>query len=125
MYGLFLKAHLGLILLSFVSFLLRTWWGYKGSSLLASKLAFMLHKLITLAMLASAFVLCFMVSQYPFSEAWLTEKLLLLIAYVVFAMLAFQPELSPKVRSVFASVTCVIFVMIGYIAKSHTAIFLS
>lgn len=125
MYTLLLKAHLGLILLSFLSFLLRAIWGYKGSRLLESKPAFMVHKVITLAMLASALALCFTISQYPFADAWLTEKLALLVAYVVFAMLAFKPKLSPKVRSVYVSVTCVIFVMIGYIAKSHTALFLS
>lgn len=125
MYLLLLKSHLALILLSFLSFLLRTGWGYKESPWLANKLAFTAHKMITLGMLVSALALCFMISQYPFSDAWLTEKLVLLGVYVAFAMLAFKPNLSPKVRSVFASLTCVVFVMIAYIAKSHMPIFLS
>ncbi len=125
MYLLLLKAHIALIALSFISFLLRTWWGFKGSDLLENKLAFTLHKVITLTMLVSAVVLCFTVSQYPFSDAWLTEKLALLVAYVAFAMLAFRPKLNSKVRTVFASITCVIFGVIFYIAKMHTPIILS
>lgn len=125
MYPLLLKAHIALIVLSFVSFILRTWWGFKGSALLENKLAFVVHKAITLTMLISALILCFMINQYPFADAWLTEKLVLLVAYVAFAMLAFKPTLSTKTRSVLASITCIIFVMIFYIAKLHTPIVLS
>ncbi|MCJ2376048.1 SirB2 family protein [Vibrio sp. ZSDZ34] len=124
MYTLLIKAHLALIVLSFISFLLRTLWGFKGSPLLENKLAFAAHKAITLTMLISALILCFMINQYPFVDAWLTEKLMLLIAYVAFAMLAFKPSITAKTRSILASVTCFLFVMIFYIAKLHTPVLL-
>ncbi|MBH9741750.1 hypothetical protein CJ419_18900 [Vibrio navarrensis] len=125
MYLLLLKAHVGLILLSFLSFALRTYWGYRGSAWLESELAFKAHKVITLTMLLSALVLCVTINQYPFTDAWLTEKLLLLVAYVACAMLAFKPKLNRQLRTVFTSVTCILFVMIFYIAKTHAPIVLS
>lgn len=125
MYLLLLKAHVGLILLSFLSFALRTYWGYRGSAWLESELAFKAHKVITLTMLLSALVLCVTINQYPFTDAWLTEKLLLLVAYVACAMLAFKLKLNRQLRTVFTSVTCILFVMIFYIAKTHAPIALS
>nr|WP_244292131.1 SirB2 family protein [Vibrio cidicii] len=99
MYLLLLKAHVGLILLSFLSFALRTYWGYRGSVWLESELAFKAYKVITLTMLLSALVLCVTINQYPFTDAWLTEKLLLLVAYVACAMLAFKPKLNRQLRN--------------------------
>ncbi|WP_107242668.1 SirB2 family protein [Photobacterium frigidiphilum] len=40
-----------------------------------------------LTILVSSLILCFLSSQYPFVDTWLTEKLVLLVAYVDFAML--------------------------------------
>ncbi|MGF1757724.1 SirB2 family protein [Photobacterium sagamiensis] len=124
MYSLILKAHLVLIILSFLSFVLRTWWGIKGSALLHNELALKAHKVITLLMLISALVLCFMISQYPFVDSWLTEKLGLLVAYVAFAMMAFRPQISAKSRYIFASIACGLFLTMFVIAKSHSPILL-
>ncbi|MGR5219482.1 SirB2 family protein [Vibrio parahaemolyticus] len=124
MYTLILKSHLALILLSFISFLLRAWWGYKESALMENKFALAMHKLLTLLMLLSAGMLCVTINQYPFVDSWLTEKFLLLIAYVGSAMLVFRPNQSKTSRTVLASLTCVIFVAIFAIGKLHTPLIL-
>lgn len=124
MYSILLKAHLLLILLSFISFLLRTFWGVKGSSMLENALAFKLHKVVTLLMLVSALALCLVVGQYPLTDAWLSEKLLLLVAYVGFAMLAFKPNMAAKQRYIFASIACGLFATMLFIAKTHSPILL-
>lgn len=124
MYELTVKLHLLLILLSFASFLLRTLWGFQGSALLNNEVALKAHKVITLLMLLSALVLCFFIGQYPFLDAWVTEKLILLIAYVAFAILAFRPAISKKSRYIFASIASGLFVMMFVIAKLHTPLLL-
>ncbi|EIT7143826.1 SirB2 family protein [Vibrio vulnificus] len=124
MYLLLLKAHIGLIVLSFFSFALRAYWGFKMSTWLMKERPLKVHKVITLVMLISAIALCLTISQYPFADTWLTEKLLLLVAYVGFAQLAFKPQLNRQLRMVFTSVTCILFVMIFYIAKTHMPILL-
>jgi uncharacterized membrane protein SirB2 len=124
MYPLLLKAHLGLVLLGFLSFLVRTYWGVTSSTLLKNALAFKVHKLLTLLMLVSAFALCFMVKQYPITHAWLTEKLVLLLAYVAFAMMAFRPYALAGQRYVLAGVACGLFVTMLFIARTHAPLLL-
>ncbi|WP_252025445.1 SirB2 family protein [Vibrio sp. SCSIO 43136] len=125
MYPLLLKAHVLLIVLSFLSFLLRALWGFKGSEMLESKGALMMHKLITLTMLLSAAALCVTLNMYPMTDAWLTEKLVLLVAYVAFGMATFKPLIHDRTRAMLATVTCGLFVAIFYIAKLHAPIVLS
>lgn len=124
MYSIILKAHLVLIILSFLSFVLRTWWGIKESALLHNQLALKAHKVITFLMLISALVLCIMISQYPFVDTWLTEKFALLIAYVAFAIMAFRPQISSKSRYIFASIASGLFLTMFVIAKSHSPLLL-
>mgnify|MGYP001359820747 CR=1 FL=1 len=124
MYQLLLKAHLGLVLLGFLSFLLRTYWGVTSSALLKNALALKAHKLLTLLMLVSALALCFTIKQYPVTDAWLTEKLVLLAAYVVFAMMAFRPDALASQRYLLAGVASGLFAVMLFIAKTHTPLLL-
>ncbi len=124
MYQLIIKLHLLLIFASFASFLLRTWWAFTGSHWLQSDKAFKVHKVVIMLMLLSALGLSFMAGLYPFMDAWVTEKFILLIAYVAFAMLAFRPAITNKSRYIFASVASGLFVTIFLIAKMHTPVIL-
>ncbi|WP_107850659.1 SirB2 family protein [Oceanimonas marisflavi] len=124
MYQFLLKAHVALVVLGFLSFLLRTWWGVTHSARLHNALALKAHKLVTLLMLVSALALCVVIAQYPVTDAWLTEKLVLLVAYVAFAMMAFKPEVPARRRYVLAGIGCALFATILFIAKSHTPLLL-
>ncbi|MDP5292505.1 SirB2 family protein [Oceanimonas sp. CHS3-5] len=124
MYQLLLKAHLVLVVLGFLSFVLRTWWGVTGSARLHNALALKAHKVVTLLMLISALGLCLVIGQYPVTDAWLTEKLLLLVAYVAVAMLAFRPVAPARQRYVLAGISCGLFATMLLIAKSHTPLLL-
>ncbi|MCG6313090.1 SirB2 family protein [Vibrio vulnificus] len=70
MYLLLLKAHIGLIVLSFFSFALRAYWGFKASTWLMKEWPLKVHKVITLVMLISAIALCLTISQYPLADRW-------------------------------------------------------
>ena len=47
------------------------------------------HVIDTLLLL-SGVVLCFMIKQYPFVDAWMTEKLGAVVAYIILAMAAMK-----------------------------------
>ena len=124
MYPLLLKAHLALLLISLLSFALRTFWAIKGSEAINNAIYFKIHKVLNLVLILSGFALCVMIDQYPFVDGWVTEKFVLLFAYVGFAMLAFKPLMNLKVRQLCIAVTMVFFVTIFYIAKTKMAFFI-
>lgn len=124
MYPLLLKAHLALLLISLLSFALRTFWAIKVSEYINNVILFKLHKVLNLVLILSGFALCVTINQYPFVDAWVTEKFVLLFVYVGFAMLAFKPQMNLKVRKFCIAVTMVFFVTIFYIAKTKVALFI-
>jgi len=124
MYPLLLKAHLALLVISLLSFALRTFWAIKGSELINNAIFFKIHKVLNLVLILSGFALCVTINQYPFIDGWVTEKFVLLFAYVGFAMLAFKPKVNLKVRQFCIAVTMVFFVTIFYIAKTKVALFI-
>ncbi|MGF1747689.1 SirB2 family protein [Vibrio cionasavignyae] len=124
MYSLILKAHVALVLLSFISFLLRAMWGFNASALIENKFALAMHQLLTFMMLISALLLCLTIKQYPFVDPWLTEKFILFIAYVGSAMLVFRPHQSRQSRAILTSLTCIIFTLIFVIGKLHAPVVL-
>lgn len=122
MYPLLLKAHLLMLVVSVLSVALRTFWAIKGSEKINNELLFKIHKLLSLVLILSGFALCVSIDQYPFVDAWVTEKLVLLFVYVAFATLAFKPVLNINVRKFFIVMTAIFFVTIFYIAKTKVAL---
>ncbi|MBS0393695.1 MAG: SirB2 family protein, partial [Proteobacteria bacterium] len=55
--------------------------------------------LIDTILLASAVLLAVIVRQYPFVNAWLTAKVVGLVAYVVLGSLAIRRGRTPRVRA--------------------------
>jgi uncharacterized membrane protein SirB2 len=122
MYPFLLKAHLLLLVVSLLSFALRTFWAIKGSDKIYNEMLFKIHKVLNVVLILSGFALCVAIGQYPFVDAWVTEKFILLFVYVAFAMLAFKPEMNLKIRKVFITLTLVFFVAIFYIAKAKVSL---
>ncbi|ABE55238.1 conserved hypothetical protein [Shewanella denitrificans OS217] len=124
MYAMLLKTHLILVGLSMFSFILRSSWAYYYPHLLANEIALKSHKIVTLLLLLSALLLCISLGQYPFVDAWLTEKLVLLVLYVAAALMAFNSRLAPKVRGLVIMTACVSLVLMVIIAKTHSSLVL-
>ena len=55
--------------------------------------------LLPLTLLASALLLTVILHQYPFSDAWLTAKLIALVAYVVLGSVAIRRGRTPAIRA--------------------------
>lgn len=124
MYPLLLKLHLLILLLSVLSVALRTYWAIKGAEIIHNEMLLKVHKLVSLLVIISGFALCVAIEQYPFVNGWVTEKFVLLFAYVAFAMLAFKPKMNLTLRKGFIVLTLVFFAVIFYIAKVKIALVL-
>ncbi|MGR5094131.1 SirB2 family protein [Vibrio maritimus] len=120
MYTLLVKTHVTLALLSFISFIIRAWWGFSHSALVENKFALVIHQILTVFMLISAGTLCIMLDQFPLVNGWLTEKLSLFIVYAFSTMLLFQLTLKRRIRVLLMIVTCGIWFTIFTIGKAHS-----
>ncbi|WP_416305002.1 SirB2 family protein [Neptunicella sp. SCSIO 80796] len=98
MYLFFKHLHMTLAVVSIFLFILRFIWLNRRSAMLAKKIVRITPHIIDTFLLLTAFTLCVLISQYPLVDNWLTEKVLLLIGYILFGVLALKPSHSGPVR---------------------------
>ncbi|MBA3032608.1 MAG: SirB2 family protein [Gammaproteobacteria bacterium] len=60
-------------------------------------------------LLAAALTLTALIGQYPFVDAWLTAKVLGLIAYIILGAVALRPGQTPRVRATAGFAAVVLF----------------
>ncbi|WP_406666561.1 SirB2 family protein [Gallaecimonas sp. GXIMD1310] len=65
---------------------------WRGRDWRQRKLWTLTPRIVDSLLLLSAFGLCLLLGMFPFQTPWLTEKLLALVAYVVLAVVALQPQ---------------------------------
>ena len=90
MYEAVKHLHLSAMLLSVLIFLLRFVLTLKGSAALQKKWLKISPHIIDTVWLVSAIVLCVLLKQYPFSDAWVTEKLLAFVMYMFMVTIALK-----------------------------------
>ena len=90
MYELVKYTHLTTIVLSVVLFLLRFVLNTMQSVTLQKKWLKVVPHIVDTLLLVSAATLCVMLKQYPFVDAWVTEKLIALVMYVFMVTLALK-----------------------------------
>jgi uncharacterized membrane protein SirB2 len=90
MYEIVKHIHLTAIVLSVVLFLLRFVLNVMQSSMLQKKWLKILPHIVDTLLLVSAATLCVILKQYPFVDAWVTEKLLALVMYIFMVTLALK-----------------------------------
>lgn len=86
MYALVKHIHLTAVAISLSLFILRFIWSLRGSTLLQQKWVKILPHVIDTLLLASALYLCFLISQYPFVDTWLTQKVIGVICYILMGL---------------------------------------
>lgn len=89
------------------------------------KILLLASALSTLLLIISAFVLMFWHDQFVFFQNWVSEKLLWLVLYVLFGVLALLPKLPAGVRAISFALACVFFTLAFAVAKSHIPFVLS
>lgn len=99
MYLAFKHAHMMFALASGVFFLLRGIWMLMDSPLLQKKWVKVLPHINDALLLACAIWLMFSLHQYPGTHHWLTAKVVALVVYIGFGMVALKRGKTKMIRS--------------------------
>lgn len=86
MYMFVKHLHLTAVALSILFFIIRFIWTLRGSAMMSKKWVKIVPHVIDTLLLASAVALCFIISQYPGVNHWLTEKVVGVVLYIVLGM---------------------------------------
>lgn len=90
MYMAFKHFHLLMVVLSVSFLLVRYAISLKPAAILQTKFFKIAPHVIDTLLLVSAVLLMITLQQYPFVHAWLTEKLLAVLAYIALGVMAFK-----------------------------------
>ena len=90
MYMAYKHFHLLMVVLSVSFLMVRFALSLKSATILQRKFFKIAPHVIDTLLLVSAGLLMVTISQYPFVNAWLTEKLLALLAYIALGVMAFK-----------------------------------
>jgi uncharacterized membrane protein SirB2 len=75
-------------------------------------------------LLVFAIVLSMTIQQYPFSNGWLTEKLILLVVYILFGFYALKLGKTATVKRIAFVLAVATFALILYVARTKTPLLL-
>ncbi|RRJ84821.1 SirB2 family protein [Aestuariirhabdus litorea] len=112
MYLLIKHSHVTLAVLSITFFVIRAFWSVRGSHLLNQRWVKVTPHLVDSLLLACAIYLMISIHQYPFTNSWLTAKLLALLLYIGLGTLAIKRGRTATVRLLSAIMAVLVF---GYI----------
>lgn len=74
---------------------------------------------IDTVLLTAALMLVTILHQYPFVQAWLTVKVLLLVVYIVLGTFALKRARTRTIRAVFYVAALAVFLFIASVARAH------
>ncbi|CAM4166739.1 SirB2 family protein [Shewanella aquimarina] len=106
--------HLTLIAVSVLFFIVRFVLHLKQSAIMDKKFVKIAPHVIDTFLLLSGLTLCFIIKQYPLQDAWLTEKIGAVIAYIFLAAISLKANRN-KLFKTFAALGALAWVM--YAAK--------
>ncbi|QUM74963.1 SirB2 family protein [Moritella sp. 24] len=118
-YALVKHMHMGMAYLSITFFIFRSILSVTESGLLQNKLIKILPHIIDTFLLLFAGHLMMTIQQYPFADAWLTAKLVALIAYVIVGTIAIKRGKTTVIRLWASIIAVAIFAYILGVAKTH------
>lgn len=120
MYFLLKSLHVAFAIASISGFALRWWWMRTGSHFWRHPVTRIAPHVIDTLFLATGIWLTLLIHQYPFVQAWLTAKVLGLVAYVVLGTFALKRARTPAGRTVAFILALVLFAWIISVARLKT-----
>jgi uncharacterized membrane protein SirB2 len=111
------QVHVYSVLLSFLLFAARGAWVLSGRDLPRRLVVRIVPIGVDTILLGSAVWLTTVIQQYPFRDAWLTAKVLLLTAYIVLGSLALRPGLDRGPRAVAFIAAMLTFLLLVTVAQ--------
>jgi len=112
-------VHVLCVILSGSLFALRGMMMLAGSRLANHPAMRYLSYAIDTTLLTAALMLITILHQYPFVQAWLTVKVLLLIVYIVLGVFALRRGRTLRVRAICYVAALVVFASIISVALAH------
>lgn len=106
--------HLTFIALSVLFFIVRFVLHIRQSPIMDKKFVKVAPHVIDTLLLLSGLTLCFIIKQYPFQDAWLTEKIGAVVAYIFLATIALKANRNTLFK-VFAALGAIAWIV--YAAK--------
>lgn len=119
MYHLTKIIHELCALASFTLFAVRGVWMLRGSPQRSQRWVKVLPHVIDTLLLASAIALTLMLHQYPLTHAWLSAKLLALLAYIGLGLVALRFGKTRNARAAAWVGAMLVFLYIVSVALSH------
>ena len=112
-------VHVLCVVLSGSLFALRGAMMLAGSRFTNNALLRYLSYAIDTTLLTAALMLVTILHQYPFVQAWLTVKVLLLVVYIVLGTFALKRARTPRSRALFYVAALAVFLFIASVARAH------
>lgn len=100
LYTVLKTVHVGSVVVSATGFVVRGLLMLAGSPLLTQRWMRIAPHVVDTVLLTSAIALAMLLQQYPFVHAWLTAKVLALLAYIVLGSIALKRGSTQSVRVV-------------------------
>jgi uncharacterized membrane protein SirB2 len=119
MWLLLKHVHVTCVVLSGAGFFIRGVWMIRESPWLHKKWVRVLPHIIDTTLLVSAILLTWQIRQYPFGHAWLTAKVLALVAYIVIGAVGLKYGKTKKIRVTAWLVAMAIFLYIVLVALTR------
>jgi len=109
-----------MVVLTIISFTIRSIWMMRESPLLETRAARTLPHVIDTLLLVSAVFAAAILGQYPFINAWLTAKVLGLLAYILLGAVAltYGPTRGIRISACVGAVVSFIFVVYVALTKN-------
>jgi len=120
-YSLIKFAHQLCAFASFTLFAVRGVWMLRDAPQLSRRWVRILPHVVDTLLLASAIALTLMLHQYPLTHAWLSAKVLALLAYIGLGLIALHYGRSRRVRAAAWIGAMTVFAYIVSVALSHDA----
>ncbi|MBS0381296.1 MAG: SirB2 family protein [Proteobacteria bacterium] len=114
-----LWTHIGCVIASGSLFFTRGCMMLAGLPLANHRLLRKLSVAIDSLLLLAAIVLTTIIHQYPFVQAWLTVKVVLLVVYIVLGVFALRRGRTRAIRATCFGAALVVFLFIVSVARTH------
>jgi uncharacterized membrane protein SirB2 len=115
-----LWTHIGCVIASGSLFLARGCLMLAGLPLANHRALRRLSYVVDTTLLAAAVLLAMIIHQYPFVQAWLTTKVLLLVLYIALGILALRRGRTRRSRAAFFVAALAVFLFIVSVAVAHS-----
>ena len=122
MYTVIKNAHITFALISISLFVLRAYWSVMESPRLQKRWAKTVPHINDALLLSCAVYLMNASHQFPFSDNWLTAKLLALLVYIVTGTVAIKRGKTRGIRLLFSLLAAATFSYIFAVARTHSAL---